>query len=137
MGYMIELSVSIKKSINLHKIKTSLLAKAKECRYIDFYDSFNIEGRGRTIVKNQCILTFIFEEHDELFADFIKYSKQIYRVNVDLVAIDEPKFEMLYASHSYLNRMDKNLAQKFIEKRKKKLLPKQDSIILTVLRKKY
>ena len=137
MGYMIELSVSLKQSVNLHKIKTSLLAKAEECRYIDFYDSFNIEGRGRTIVKNQCILTFIFEEHDELFADFIKYSKQIYRVNVDLVAIDEPKFEMLYASHSYLNSMDKNLAQKFIEKRKKKLLPKQDSIILTVLRKKY
>ena len=72
MGYMIELSVSLKQSINLHKIKTILLAKAKECRYIDFYDSFNIEGRGRTIVKNQCILTFIFEEHDELIFRFYK-----------------------------------------------------------------
>jgi hypothetical protein len=137
MGYFIELSVSLKKSANLSEIKYNLLKKAKECRYINFYDDFNVEGRNRTILKNQCILTFIFEEHDELFADFIKYSKQHYKVSVDLVAIDEPKFEMLYASHSYLNSMDKFLAKKFIEKRKKKLLPKQDSIIFTILRKKY
>lgn len=137
MGYMIELSVSLKKTVNLNKIKNSLLAKAEECRYIDFYENFNIEGRNRIIVKNQCVMTFIFEEHDELFADFIKYSKQNYKVTVDLVAINDPKFELLYASHSYLNSMDKFLAKKFIEKRKNKLLPKQDSIIFTILRKKY
>jgi hypothetical protein len=137
MVYFIELSVCLKQSVNLHTIKDSLLLKARECRYIDFYDNFNIEGRNRTIIKNQCILTFIFEEHDELFADFIKYAKTKYKTSIDLVAIDGPKFEMIYASHSYLNGMDKFLAKKFIEKKKNKLLPKQDSIIFTVLRKKY
>ena len=77
MVYFIELSVCLKKSVNLHMIKDSLLRKAEECRYIDFYDNFNIEGRNRTIMKNQCILTFMFEEHDELFADFIKYLIQV------------------------------------------------------------
>ena len=137
MVYFIELSVCLKKSINLQQIKHDLLNKASECRYIDFYDNYNIEGKNRTIIKNQCILTFTFEEHDELFADFIKYSKKNYKVHVDLVAIDGPKFEMLYASHSYLNGMDKFLAKKFLENKKKKLLPKQDTIILTVLKKKY
>ena len=137
MVYFIELSVCLKKSINLHMIKDSLLRKAEECRYIDFYDNFNIEGRNRTIMKNQCILTFMFKEHDELFADFIKYAKTQNKTSIDLVAIDDPKFEILYASHSYLDGMDKFLAKKFLEKKKNNLLPKQDSIILTVLRKKY
>ena len=137
MVYFIELSVCLKKSVNLHMIKDSLIEKAEECRYIDFYDNFNIEGRNRTILKNQCILTFIFEEHDELFADFIKYAKQNYKISIELVAIDGPKFEMIYASHSYLCGMDKFLAKKFLEKKKNNLLPKQNSIILTVLRKKY
>ena len=79
MVYFIELSVCLKKSTNLNEIKETLLNKAKQCRYIDFYDSYNIEGRNRTILKNQCILTFTFEEHDELFAEFIKYAKHIPR----------------------------------------------------------
>ena len=137
MVYFIELSVSLKKSVNLHVLKDSLFTKAEECKCLDFYDSFNMEGKNRTIIRNQCILTFIFEEHDELFADFIKYAKKNYKVNVDLVAIDGGKFEIIYASHNYLCSMDKFLAKKFLEKKKKNLLPKQDSIILTVLRKKY
>ena len=76
MVYFIELIVSLKKSVNLHTIKANLLAKAEECCYIDFYDNYNIEGKNRTILKNQCILTFMFEEHDELFADFIVLSNK-------------------------------------------------------------
>ena len=137
MVYFIELVVNLKKSVNLHMIKDSLLAKAEECRYIDYYDNFNIEGKNRTILKNQCILTFIFEEHDELFADFIKYAKKNYKISIDVVAIDGPKFELMYASHNYLCGMDKFLAKKFLEKKKNNLLPKQDSIIQRVLVKKY
>ena len=137
MVYFIELCVSLKKSVNLHMIKNSLIEKAEECKYVDFYDNYNIEGKNRTIIRNQCILTFIFEEHDELFADFIKYAKKNYKISVNLVAIDGPRFEMIYASHNYLCGMDKFLAKKFLEKKKNNLLPKQDSIIQKVLSKKY
>jgi len=137
MVYFIELSVCLKKAVSLSEIKDSLLSKAEECRYIDFYDTYNMEGKNRTILKNQCILTFTFEEHDELFADFIKYTKKIYKLRIEIVAIDGGKFEMIYASKDYLNTMDKFLAKEFIKKRQKKILPKQDSIISTVLRKKY
>jgi len=137
MVYFIELSVCLKKVVNLSEIKNNLLLKAEECRYIDYYDTYNMEGKNRTILKNQCILTFTFEEHDELFADFIKYTKKNHKISIEIVAIDGGKFEMIYASKDYLNTMDKFLAREFIKKRQKNLLPKQDTIISTVLRKKY
>lgn len=137
MVYFIELSVCLKKAVSLTDIKNNLLTKAQECRYIDFYDTYNMEGRNRTIIKNQCIFTFTFEEHDELFADFIKYTKKNYKISIEIIAIDGGKFEMIYASKQYLNTMDKFLAKEFLKKRRNNLLPKQDSIIFTVLRKKY
>jgi len=137
MVYFIELSVCLKKAVSLSEIKNNLLLKAEECRYIDYYDTYNMEGKNRTIIKNQCVLTFIFEEHDELFADFIKYTKKNYKISIEIVAIDTGKFEMIYASKDYIKTMDKFLAKEFIKKRQKKLLPKQDTIISTVLRKKY
>ena len=137
MVYFIELSVCLKKAVSLSEIKNDLLSKAEECRYIDFYDTYNMEGKNRTIIKNQCILTFTFEEHDELFADFIKYTKKNYKISIEIVAIDGGKFEIIYASKDYIKTMDKFLAKEFIKKRQKNLLPKQDSIIYTVLKKKY
>ena len=137
MVYFIELSVCLKRSTNLNEIKETLLNKAKQCRYIDFYDSYNIEGRNRTILKNQCILTFTFEEHDELFAEFIKYSKKNYKTNIEFIAIDDVKFEMIYASKTYLNSIDKFLAKEYLQKKRNNLLPKMDSIIFKVLSKKY
>ena len=137
MVYFIELSVCLKRSTNLNEIKETLLNKAKQCRYIDFYDSYNIEGRNRTILKNQCILTFTFEEHDELFAEFIKYAKKNYKTNIEFIAIDDVKFEMIYASKTYLNSIDKFLAKEYLRKKRNNLLPKMDSIIFKVLSKKY
>lgn len=137
MVYFIELSVSLKKSVNLTQIKSDLQNKANECRCTNYYDNYEMSGFNRTIKSNKCILSFHFEEHDELFADFIKYTKKNSKVNIELVAIDDTIFEIIYASHSYLNSMNKFLAKKFIEKRKNKTLPKMDSIIYTVLCKKY
>jgi len=137
MVYFIEISVCLKKSVNLTQIKNDLRKKANECRCTNYYDNYEIAGHNRNIKKNKCILSFHFEEHDELFADFIKYTKKNSKTNIEFVAIDDTIFEIIFASHSYLNSMDKFLAKKFIEKRKNGTLPKMDSIVYTVLHKKY
>ena len=94
-------------------------------------------GKNRKIYRNHCVLTLIFEEHDELLAEFIKYSKTIKNISIESVGLDDISFKLIYASKNYLNMVEKQFVDNYINLKKEKKLYKQDSIIYKVLNKKY
>ena len=133
MTYLIELSYNLSKNTNLNETINKLLTKAENCRLECFYKNYEFMGKNRTIIRNHCILTFIFEEHMELVSEFIRYVKKLKIVNIESVSYDNAIFKLIYASKKYLNFMEKEFALKYIEDRRNGNLFQQDSILMKAI----
>ena len=136
MAYQIEISVNLNKITNLSEIKQLLLNKADDCKLEDYYTIYEHMGKNRQIYRNHCVITFLFLEHDELLAEFIRYAKKIKNISIESLGLDKGKFQLMYASKKYLNMMEKEFAEKYINLRRQHKLYKQDSIIFKTILKK-
>ena len=133
MTYLIELSYNLSKNTSLNQTISTLLDKAENCRLEHFYKNYEYMGRNRRIIRNHCILTFIFEEHLELVSEFIRFVKKLRTVNIESVSYDNTIFKLIYASKKYLNFMEKEFALKYIEDRRNGNLFQQDSILMKAI----
>ena len=136
MVYQLELSINLNKVTNLTEIKNILLKKADECKLEDYYIMYEHIGRNRQIYRNHCVMVFLFTENDELLSDFIRYFKKIKHISIESVGLDECKFKLIYASKKYLNMMEKEFAEKYLNLKRENKLYKQDSIIFKTILKK-
>ena len=133
MTYLIELSYNLSKNTSLNDTISKLLNKAECCRLENFYKNYEYMGKNRRIIRNHCILTFMFEEHLELVSEFIRFVKKIKTVNIESVSYDNAVFKLIYASKKYLNFMEKEFALKYIEDRRNGNLFQQDSILMKAI----
>ena len=133
MTYLIELSYNLSKNTSLNHAISKLLNKAENCKLENFYKNYEYMGRNRRIIRNHCILTFIFEEHLELVSEFIRFVKKLRTVNIESVSYDNTIFKLIYASKKYLNFMEKEFALKYIEDRRNGNLFQQDSILMKAI----
>ena len=133
MTYLIELSYNLSKNTSLNQTISTLLDKAENCRLEHFYKNYEYMGKNRRIIRNHCILTFIFEEHIELVREFIRFVKKIKTINIESVSYDNAIFKLIYASKKYLNFMEKEFALKYIEDRRNGNLFQQDSILMKAI----
>tara|TARA_B100000963_G_scaffold274117_1_gene242343 strand:- start:1034 stop:1444 length:411 start_codon:yes stop_codon:yes gene_type:complete len=133
MTYLIELSYNLSKNTSLNETISKLLNKAENCRLENFYKNYEYMGKNRRVIRNHCILTFMFEEHLELVSEFIRYVKKFKTVNIESVSYDNAIFKLIYASKKYLNFMEKEFALKYIEDRRNGNLFQQDSILMKAI----
>ena len=56
MGYLMELSVNLRKTQNISNVKSELYKKAEECKVLDYYSMYEFVGENRQIHRNHCIL---------------------------------------------------------------------------------
>ena len=98
MTYLIELSYNLSKNTSLNQTVSELLNKAENCRLEHFYQNYEYMGKNRRIIRNHCILTFMFEEHIELVSEFIRFVKKLKTVNIESVSYDNAIFKLIYAS---------------------------------------
>tara|TARA_B100000035_G_C20672586_1_gene410277 strand:+ start:115 stop:525 length:411 start_codon:yes stop_codon:yes gene_type:complete len=136
MVYQIDVAINLNKVTNLSEIKTKLLEKAYNCKLEKYFSQFEHVGRNRQIFRNHCVITFFFVENDELLSDFIRFTKKIKNINIEMVGLDATKFKIIYASKKYLNIMEKEHADNYLELKRKNQLYKQDSIIFKTILKK-
>lgn len=137
MVYQIDVAVNLNKISNLSEIKKKIIEKAYDCKLEKYFSQFEHVGRNRQIFRNHCVLTLFFIENDELLSDFIRFIKKIKNVNIEMVGLDATKFKIIYASKKYLNIMEKEHANNYLELKRKNQLYKQDSIIFKTISKKY
>ena len=136
MAYQIEISVNLNKITNLSEIKQLLLNKADDCKLEDYYTIYEHIGKNRQVYRNHCVITFLFLEHDELLAEFIRYAKKIKNISIESLGLDKGKFELMYASKKYLNMMEKEYVDRYFTLKRANKLYKQDSIIFKAILKK-
>jgi len=133
MTYLIELSYNLSKNTTLNQTISKLLNKAENCRLENFYKNYEYMGKNRRVIRNHCVLTFMFEEHIELVSEFIRFVKKIKTINIESVSYDNTVFKLIYASKKYLNFMEKEFALKYIEDRRNGNLFQQDSILMKAI----
>ena len=66
---------NLSKNSSLNDTISKLVTKAENCRLEHFYKDYEFMGKNRRIIRNHCILTFMFEEHIELVSEFIRFVK--------------------------------------------------------------
>jgi hypothetical protein len=130
------MSINLTKISNFNETKRLLFEKAHECKVESYYYMFEHFGKNRKVLRNHFILTCLFSENEELLADFIRYAKKI-SVNIESVGFETGKFELMYASKKYLNMMEKEFVDRYLNLKRENKLYRQDSIIFKTILKKY
>ena len=138
MGFLLELSLDTRKNSNISRLKQTLIGEALKNKCEIYFFNYEFMGKNRKIFRHHFILTFIFEENEELVANFIRYVKRNHKgsVKVESLFFENCIYEIMYASTKYLNMMDKGKAKDYLEKRKYNNLYKQDSVIIKAIQRK-
>ena len=137
MGFLVDLSLNIKKAGNISFYKKMLVEEALKNQCEIYFFNYEFMGKNRKIYKNHFIMTFIFEENEELVANFIRFVKKYKsKIRIESIIYENCIYEIMYASSKYLNMMDKGCAKDYIEKRRSNNLFKNDSVIIKTLLKK-
>ena len=76
MGYFVEISFDIIKSNNFLEIKKNIIDLSEQCKKKYHYVNHEIMGKNRTMYRNHYIMSFFFDENEELVADFIRNVKK-------------------------------------------------------------
>ena len=139
MGFLLELSLDTKKIGNISQLKNILVTEALNNKCEIYFFNYEFMGKNRSPFRHHFILTFIFEENEELVANFVRFIKKGYKrsVKIESIFFENCIYEIMYASNKYLNMMEKEKVKDYIEKRKSNNLFKQDSVIMKTLKKKY
>ena len=111
MGYIIELSIVIKKLTNFAQKKHLILDNAKKNNYTDYIEHCEYENK-----KYKYILTFYFDDENDLlkFISFIKNTPKIYIESIFM----EKDNTLIYASTQYIKIMEPEKAKEYINKKK-------------------
>ena len=109
MGYLIELSFSLKNISNFDTMKSNIVANAKKnnCSFYfedyDFYKTFD------------CIYNFTFPDNEKYLISFICFINQQKKIKVDMIGYDD---KIIFASNKYLKSMNKDKAKDYIVAKK-------------------
>ena len=76
MGYLIELSINIKKNTNISELKETVKTLAKKYNCSFMYDSYEYIVNNRYYFRNHCIITMEFPDDDANLISFINSIKK-------------------------------------------------------------
>tara|TARA_B100000123_G_C25716976_1_gene422619 strand:- start:78 stop:488 length:411 start_codon:yes stop_codon:yes gene_type:complete len=136
MGYLIELSINIKKNTNISELKETVKTLAKKYNCSFMYDSYEYIVNNRYYFRNHCIITMEFPDDDANLISFINSIKKNKKVHIEMLSYENLTYSLMYASKKYLNLMEKEEAKSYLKLKYQKNTFKYDSDIMKLIRKR-
>ena len=127
MGYLIELSFSLKNLSNLENFITKFLDSAEKNNCDFYYQDFEIINKNTICIYN---INFNFEDN---IIKFIRHIRNNKKIKIDFLGINDK--DIIFASKKYLNTIDKNIAIKYLKNKKNGSLEKLSPSIYQVLKR--
>jgi len=113
MGYQIDVAFDMRIVGSMTNLYDMFVKKAEKNNCEMHYINYEMEGIGRTIVRNHSVMTFIFPPEEEYIINFVRFVI---------------KCTLIYASSKYLSMMDKGHVKTY-KKSRHLLSTTQKSII--------
>ena len=111
MGYTVEFSFDLRLHHDSEDCRRDVILQAEKCECVDCYWMYEIEG-GKRVDRNHCVITTNFDASNT--SGFIKYLKFIRRSKVYYIeSIYDDRHILVFASKTYLSRMDRDKAREF------------------------
>jgi len=126
MGYLIELSFSLKNLTNFEDFITKFLDNAEKNNCDFYYKDFEIINKNTICIYN---INFNFEDN---IIKFIRYIRNNKKIKIDFLGINDK--DIIFASKKYLNTIDKKIALQYLENKKNGSLEKLSPSIYHVLK---
>ena len=111
MNYFVDISFDLSRE-NFSTTKQKIRLIFFKYNGFRYYENFEIQGRGRTIKRNHCVITFIFDEEQSSLDDIINFLKAIKmlkkstKVHIECV-YDDFDYKPIFASKKYIKMLDK------------------------------
>ena len=135
MSYILELSINHKKVSNTTEYQLKIIDVATKYNCVYYYNKYEFSGKNRTIQYNNNIFTFTFPDNQELLCGFIKEIKTYKGIYIENIGFDNIIYKLIYASKKYLNIMEKENVNKYLEKRKNGDIYKENPLIINAINK--
>jgi len=113
MGYLIELSFSLKNLSNHEDFITNFLDKAEKNNCDFYFKDFEIINKNTICIYN---ISFNFEDN---IVSFIKHIRNKKKIKIDFLGIENKNFDIIFASRKYLHKMSKDKALEYLKNKKK------------------
>ena len=108
MGYAVELSFDIVKTSCLSQKQHVLTSLANEHNCTCTYSSFETEGIGKNVYRNESLHVVMFDNEDITYMlEFVKKVRRNKIAYIECIYDDDCSCDLLYASPKYLKMLDK------------------------------
>ena len=61
------------------------------------YINYEMDGIGRTIVRNHSVMTFIFPPEEEYIINFVRFVREFRDARIESITTDDIKCTLIYA----------------------------------------
>jgi hypothetical protein len=129
MTFHIDISIDLRKDGNVARHKQLVVGNAEKNNALDYYGNYEMWGRGRTITRNHYVMSFTFPEIEKNILRFIQFVKQETSWQIEMVGIEQGKYELIFASRKYLTLMEAEMARKYIRTKKQLKIGKYKNIV--------
>lgn len=128
MVYQIELAFDMRIVGSVTQVSDELVKNAEKNNCEMHYINYEMEGKGRTIIRNHSVMTFIFPEQIQYIIKFIRFVKQYKHAKIESISGEHNRCILLYASKKYQSMMGNDHVKKYKNSRHL-LTPEQKAII--------
>lgn len=128
MGYLIELSFSLKNVQNHQDLITNILDKAEKNNCEFYFKDFEFSNKNTL-----CIYSIRFGLENNMIA-FIRYIRNQKKIKIDLLGIENTRLDILFASKKYLHTMNKDKAIEYLKNKKNGSLKELSPSIYSALK---
>ena len=103
MGYQIDVAFDMRIVGSMTNLYNMFVKKAEKNNCEMHYINYEMDGIGRTIVRNHSVMTFIFPPEEEYIINFVRFVREFRDARIESITTDDIKCTLIYASSKYLS----------------------------------
>ena len=135
MSYILEISINHKKIANKTQTHNNLITLANKFYCESYYNKYEFSGKNRTVQYYNNVYTFYFPDNIETICGFIRSVKQYKGIYIENIGFDDVVYKLIYASKKYLNIMEKENVNDYIQRKESGEIFSKNTKILSLVSK--
>ena len=91
MGYQIDVAFDMRIVGSMTNLSEEFVNKAEKNNCEMYYMNYEMEGEGRTIVRNHSVMTFLFPSEKQYIINFIRFVREFRDAYIESISNEDKK----------------------------------------------